>query len=467
MPPVHVEVSERAGRRRRLRRRALPRPALGLGARAHDSLRQRRRGARREPARLRRRHADGVGGGGAARSGARHQRAWHRVTKTVHVGLVGAGRIGAFHARTLSGLDTVERLTIADADPAVAERVAAEVGAESAPSPEALVDAGVDALVIAAPTPAHATLPRLAAAAGLPAFCEKPVALELADARRRRSPTSTRPGSSSRSASSGASTPATARRATPSRAGALGTLLVLRAATHDPAPAARGVHRRAPAASSATCTSTTSTRSASSPGARSSRCTRTARCSQTPWFAEHDDVDAATAVLRLDRRHARDRLRHAARPARLRRPARGLRHRRQHRRRRRRAHARSAPSSPASARRDAATADFIDRFEPPTGPSSRPSSTRVRNGGESPCTLAGRARRARGRARRRPLARRAPARSRRGEMRRNQVGRESRRPSRPREGERDADGRRTRIDDEDDRSPAAACSSRAASPPPG
>ncbi len=67
----------------------------------------------------------------------------------MHVGLVGAGRIGAFHARTLSGLATVDRLTITDVDAAVAERAAAGVGARFAPTPEALVEAGVDALVIA------------------------------------------------------------------------------------------------------------------------------------------------------------------------------------------------------------------------------------------------------------------------------------------------------------------------------
>src|SRR5205085_3903865 len=42
------------------------------------------------------------------------------------------------------------------------------------------LEAGVDALVIATATPAHAPLIRLAAAAGLPTFCEKPVALDLA-----------------------------------------------------------------------------------------------------------------------------------------------------------------------------------------------------------------------------------------------------------------------------------------------
>ena len=56
---------QRARRGRRLRRGALPRAPLRLGARADDPLRERGRGARRLAARLRRRHADRRGGRGA------------------------------------------------------------------------------------------------------------------------------------------------------------------------------------------------------------------------------------------------------------------------------------------------------------------------------------------------------------------------------------------------------------------
>lgn len=97
----------------------------------------------------------------------------------MHVGLVGTGRIGAFHARGLSESPLVDRLTVTDTDQVRAARVAASVHAERADSPEALINAGVDALVIAAATPAHAHLLNLAADSGLPAFCEKPIALDL------------------------------------------------------------------------------------------------------------------------------------------------------------------------------------------------------------------------------------------------------------------------------------------------
>jgi myo-inositol 2-dehydrogenase/D-chiro-inositol 1-dehydrogenase len=94
--------------------------------------------------------------------------------------LVGTGRIGALHARTLKGSHLVSRLTVVDADQARAVEVARSVGAEQAESPQALLDSGVDALVIAAATPAHAQLLHLAADAAIPAFCEKPIALDLA-----------------------------------------------------------------------------------------------------------------------------------------------------------------------------------------------------------------------------------------------------------------------------------------------
>src|SRR3954451_17439511 len=98
----------------------------------------------------------------------------------LRMGVVGVGRIGAFHARTLLSLDTVGSVTLADLDPQRATRLAAELGAGSATTPAALFEGEIDALVIAVPTPAHRTLLSLAASAGLPAFCEKPVALDLA-----------------------------------------------------------------------------------------------------------------------------------------------------------------------------------------------------------------------------------------------------------------------------------------------
>jgi len=97
----------------------------------------------------------------------------------MHIGLLGAGRIGAFHARALAHNGLVDGLSIADADFNRAATLAGELNAQCRPTPEDVVAGGVDGLVIAAPTPAHAALIHLAADAGFPVFCEKPIALDL------------------------------------------------------------------------------------------------------------------------------------------------------------------------------------------------------------------------------------------------------------------------------------------------
>jgi myo-inositol 2-dehydrogenase/D-chiro-inositol 1-dehydrogenase len=102
----------------------------------------------------------------------------------MRIGLVGVGRIGAFHAATLQGLPAVDQVVVADADPVRAEVVAKELGVSSAPDVPALLASGVDGFVIAAATSAHASLIEAGLAAGVPTFCEKPVALDLAETER-------------------------------------------------------------------------------------------------------------------------------------------------------------------------------------------------------------------------------------------------------------------------------------------
>lgn len=99
----------------------------------------------------------------------------------MRIGLAGVGRIGAFHAKTLVGLDFVDELVLADLDTAAAERLAEELGVEHSPGAAKLLADGVDAFVIATPTPGHAPLLRQGIAAGVPTFCEKPVAATLAE----------------------------------------------------------------------------------------------------------------------------------------------------------------------------------------------------------------------------------------------------------------------------------------------
>ena len=98
---------------------------------------------------------------------------WHEVRTAGH------GRIGVKHARTLVTLEGVDELIVADLDVDLARRVAADVGARAASSIEEAI-AEADALVIAASTDAHAELVRAGLARGVPMFCEKPLAADLA-----------------------------------------------------------------------------------------------------------------------------------------------------------------------------------------------------------------------------------------------------------------------------------------------
>ncbi|MGW6743566.1 Gfo/Idh/MocA family protein [Streptomyces sp. NPDC055025] len=98
----------------------------------------------------------------------------------MRIGLIGTGRIGTFHADVLSRHREVGSLVVADTDSARVAEVADRTGSTAAPSVDEVFTWGVDAVVIASATSSHADLISRAARAGLPAFCEKPIALDLA-----------------------------------------------------------------------------------------------------------------------------------------------------------------------------------------------------------------------------------------------------------------------------------------------
>jgi myo-inositol 2-dehydrogenase / D-chiro-inositol 1-dehydrogenase len=207
------------------------------------------------------------------------------------------GRIGVAHAATLRSLDDIT-LTIADADLARAEGVADELGVTAAESVEALFESGIDAVVIATATPGHVPLLRLAAKAGMPAFCEKPVALDLetmdavvADVEaagilvqvgfQRRFDDEYR---ALRDAVSN---------------GDIGRVLVLRAATHDPHPprqeyiaASGGIFRDLHIHDFDAIRYVT--------GQEIVEVYATGAALETPWFADYGDVDVAAIALRLE-----------------------------------------------------------------------------------------------------------------------------------------------------------------------
>ncbi len=98
----------------------------------------------------------------------------------MRVGVIGAGRIGALHAATLAELSEVGEVVVTDLDQARAARVADAVGAAVAADVPGLLATAIDAAVIATPTPSHAGLVVALARSGLPIFCEKPVAVDVA-----------------------------------------------------------------------------------------------------------------------------------------------------------------------------------------------------------------------------------------------------------------------------------------------
>jgi myo-inositol 2-dehydrogenase/D-chiro-inositol 1-dehydrogenase len=100
----------------------------------------------------------------------------------MHIALLGAGRIGSMHFGMLVELVDPGSLVIADLDGARAEAVAAGTGATAVPVDEAVATA--DALVIAASSSAHPVLIRAGLARRIPIYCEKPLAVDLAETRR-------------------------------------------------------------------------------------------------------------------------------------------------------------------------------------------------------------------------------------------------------------------------------------------
>lgn len=104
----------------------------------------------------------------------------------MRIGLAGLGRIGAFHADTLLGLPAVDTLVVTDARAETAREVAEQMrtahpgkAVEVVESGEELIAADLDGLVVATATAGHADWIRRGLAAGIPTFCEKPVASTL------------------------------------------------------------------------------------------------------------------------------------------------------------------------------------------------------------------------------------------------------------------------------------------------
>lgn len=103
----------------------------------------------------------------------------------MRIGIVGLGKIGTFHANTLFTLPTVDSVVVTDLDATLVQQAVelfASDRVQGVDSVQALLGSGVDGIVIASGTDSHGELIAASVEAGLPTFCEKPLARDGAEA---------------------------------------------------------------------------------------------------------------------------------------------------------------------------------------------------------------------------------------------------------------------------------------------
>ena len=104
--------------------------------------------------------------------------------KTVRIGVMSFGHMHAqSYARCVKELPGVELAGVADDDRARGEAMASQFNTRFYPSYEALLGAGVDAVIVSSENAKHRRLVEVAAAAGKHVLCEKPLCTTMADGR--------------------------------------------------------------------------------------------------------------------------------------------------------------------------------------------------------------------------------------------------------------------------------------------
>ena len=107
------------------------------------------------------------------------------MTGPLRVGIVGAGMIAGCHSRAYAA-SGVEVAAVCDPRRSKAEALAATTGAAVVADLDALLNLDVDLVSVCTPPDSHVDLALQSLAAGRHVLCEKPVARDLADARRLR-----------------------------------------------------------------------------------------------------------------------------------------------------------------------------------------------------------------------------------------------------------------------------------------
>ena len=99
----------------------------------------------------------------------------------LRLGLAGAGRWGRNYIRTIASLGDVHLAGVASRNPQTPALV--PPGCRIFSDWQGLVDASLDAIIVATPPASHAEIARAAILKGIPVLIEKPLALSAADAR--------------------------------------------------------------------------------------------------------------------------------------------------------------------------------------------------------------------------------------------------------------------------------------------
>jgi UDP-N-acetylglucosamine 3-dehydrogenase len=99
----------------------------------------------------------------------------------LRIGVVGVGVMGSNHARVLSDCPGVKLVGVADPDPKHGRLIAEMVGCAWVPDIHALMDLGIAAVTIAAPTHLHHDLALAAIGRGVHVLVEKPIASTVAE----------------------------------------------------------------------------------------------------------------------------------------------------------------------------------------------------------------------------------------------------------------------------------------------
>lgn len=102
----------------------------------------------------------------------------------LRVAVIGAGRIGHVHSKTVAAHPEATLALVCDPIGTAAEDLATKFGARFCrDAAEVFADPEVDAVIIGSPSPHHAEQVLAAARAGKAVLCEKPVAIDVAEAR--------------------------------------------------------------------------------------------------------------------------------------------------------------------------------------------------------------------------------------------------------------------------------------------